>query len=89
MNPPIGLNHCLTFINTQLQPPHAAATNRNGIHLRAITISRQTGSGGHQVAQKLLELLQPHSLPESPPWTIFDRNLVVPTPSCAWRSWET
>jgi cytidylate kinase len=76
MNPPIGLNHCLTFINAQLQPPHAAAAYRNGFHRRAITISRQTGSGGHTVAAKLVELLQAQTPPDQRPWTVFDRNLV-------------
>jgi cytidylate kinase len=76
MNPPIGLNHCLTFINTQLQPPHSEATHRNGIHRRAITISRQTGSAGHTVAAKLVELLQAQTSPDQRPWTVFDKNLV-------------
>jgi hypothetical protein len=76
MNPPIGLGHCLSFINAQLQPPHAAARNRDGTLRRAITISRQTGSGGHAVAAKLVELLQAGTPPDQPPWTMFDRNLV-------------
>jgi cytidylate kinase len=77
MNTPLGFEKCLTFINCHLAPsdkpvPHGGITG----HPPVVTISRQSGSGGHQVAEKLLELLKPHSLPESPPWTIFDRNLV-------------
>lgn len=41
----------------------------------AVTISRQTGSGSHVVAEKLSEYLQTH-LPNDPNrWLIFDRNL--------------
>ena len=76
MNPPIGLGHCLSFINAQLQPAHTAARYRDGTHRRAVTISRQTGSGGHAVAAKLVELLQAGTPPDQPPWTVFDRNLV-------------
>lgn len=40
-----------------------------------VTVSRQTGSGSHVIAEKLSEYLQTH-LPDNPnPWLIFDRNL--------------
>jgi len=76
MNQPIGLSHCLSFINAQLQPPKTSVGYRNGTHRRAITISRQTGSGGHMVAAKLAELMQAKTPSDQPPWTVFDRNLV-------------
>lgn len=76
MNLPIGLDHCLSFINAQLQPPHTGAAYRNGTRHRAITISRQSGSGGHSVAAKLATLLQAQTPPDQRPWTVFDRNLV-------------
>jgi len=77
MNPQIGIENCLSFINCQLQPPHRAVLERHALpSRRAITISRQTGSGGHSVAQKLLELLHSHSAPGERPWTVFDRDLV-------------
>ena len=41
-----------------------------------MTISRQTGSGAHAVAEELAALLQAHTLKEAPPWVVFDRNLV-------------
>src|SRR6267154_183919 len=75
MNTQLGLDRCFTFINCQLQSPESPpAPYQNGERRRAITISRQAGSGGHTVAEKLLELLQPPD--DSCPWAIFDRNLV-------------
>jgi cytidylate kinase len=75
MNAPIGLERCLTFINCQLQPPHSVAF-RNGEHRPAITLSRQSGSGGHAVAAKLVEQLQAVAGADPCPWTVADRNLV-------------
>ncbi len=78
MSANIGLDKCLTFINCQITPQRgrvkagAARTPR----WRAVTISRQTGSGGHAVAEELARLLQGRLFPEGRPWTIFDRNLV-------------
>ena len=42
----------------------------------AVTISRQTGSGGRLVAEKLVQYLEQHAPKHKCPWTIFDRNLV-------------
>jgi cytidylate kinase len=47
-----------------------------GGHRPVITISRQAGSGAHVVAEELAARLQARSRPGSPPWTVFDRNLV-------------
>jgi cytidylate kinase len=74
MNAQVGLERCLSFINCQLQPPGKSA--KNGALRRAVTISRQTGSGGHVVAERLAEYLQRRSPREPCPWTIFDKNLV-------------
>ena len=41
-----------------------------------MTISRQTGSGAHIVAEKLAANLQAHTPKDACPWTVFDRNLV-------------
>jgi cytidylate kinase len=41
-----------------------------------VTISRESGSGGHAVAEALARYLQAHALDGEPAWTIFDRNLV-------------
>ncbi|HWV98131.1 MAG TPA: cytidylate kinase-like family protein [Candidatus Acidoferrum sp.] len=76
MNLPLGLDHCFSIISAQLQPPHTGAAYRNGTRRRAITISRQSGSGGHAVAARLAELLQTKTPPDERPWTVFDRNLV-------------
>lgn len=77
MNPQIGLDQCLTFINCQLQPRHTAeAANQTQTHFRAITISRQSGAGGHSVAARLIELLDDRRHNGGSPWTVFDRNLV-------------
>jgi cytidylate kinase len=69
-----GLERCLTYINCEINPPPARGPAPP--HYRAITISRQTGSGGHAVAEKLSEMLE-NRVPAAPcPWTVFDRNLV-------------
>lgn len=77
MNSTFGFDHYLNFINLQLQPHRPGlAGYRRSDHRQAITISRQTGSGGHAVAERLAEYLQAHESDESHPWTVFDRNLV-------------
>jgi hypothetical protein len=70
-----GLDRCFTFINCQLKPadrPSARPANR----LPTVTISRQAGCGALEVAEKLTVLLQSRSPKDSPPWTVFDRNLM-------------
>lgn len=47
-----------------------------GVHRPMITISRQAGSGAHTVADELVARLQAGEPPGSPPWTVFDRDLV-------------
>ena len=42
----------------------------------AVTLSRQSGSGAHVVAEKLAEYLAHHTSGASHPWTVYDRNLV-------------
>jgi len=72
-----GLEKCLTFINCQLQPPeNRLRSSRRLVPRRAVTISRQTGSGGHAAAEMLAEYLQMRAPGEKCPWTVFDRNLV-------------
>jgi cytidylate kinase len=78
MNSTHGFEKCLTFINCQLQaPPRPRFGDCEDVrNFRAITISRQTGSGGHAVAEKLVERLQSQEPADSRPWVVFDRNLV-------------
>jgi len=75
MNIEPGLEHCLNFINCQLHPASAVIVPRPG-YWRAVTISRQSGSGGHAVAEALAANLQAHEIAGTTPWTVFDRNLV-------------
>jgi hypothetical protein len=77
MNLAYGLERCRTFINTQIQPAGKGLTSaKHGELRRAVTISRQTGSGAHVVAEKLAACLQAHTPKDARPWTVFDRNLV-------------
>jgi cytidylate kinase len=77
MNTQYGLERCRTFINAQLQTAgKAAAAAEAGVPRRAVTISRQTGSGAYSVAEKLAAFLQARSPKDACPWTVFDRNLV-------------
>jgi cytidylate kinase len=77
MNLTYGLERCRTFINSQIQPAGKGLPSAiDGGLRRAVTISRQTGSGAHSVAERLAVLLQAHTPKDARPWTIFDRNLV-------------
>jgi cytidylate kinase len=77
MSSQIGLQNCLSFINCQLQPPRFPSLRpEERPQRRAITISRQSGSGGHSVAEKLVSILRAHDPEPSCPWTVFDRELV-------------
>jgi cytidylate kinase len=42
----------------------------------AVTISHQTGSGAHEIAERLARLLQETESEGAPAWTVFDRQLV-------------
>jgi cytidylate kinase len=70
-----GMHKCLSFIQCHLQPARRVTLPSGEERWRAVTISRQTGSGGHAVAELLAEYLQKH-IPKHCPWTVFDRNLV-------------
>jgi cytidylate kinase len=73
----IGLDRCLSFINSQLQPADRSALfTENGARGQAVTLSRQAGCGALVVAEKLAKLLQTRSPKGTPPWTVFDRNLM-------------
>ena len=71
-----GAEHCLSFINSQLQ-----AADKSGITVRknvrrAVTISRQAGCGALVVAEKLARYLEKQTPESNCPWTVFDRNLM-------------
>ena len=77
MNTQYGLERCRTFINAHLQSAgKVAAAAQGDVPRRVVTISRQTGSGAHAVAEKLAACLQALSPAHACPWTVFDRNLV-------------
>ena len=77
MNLTRGLEQCRTFIHAQLEPTgRGNVWAGDGERRRAVTISRQTGSGAHSVAERLAGYLQAHNPKDAPPWTVFDRNLV-------------
>jgi cytidylate kinase len=77
MTTTLGVERCLSFINCQLQPPDRRKAGPEPFpQKRAVTISRQSGCGAHVVGEKLANYLQSQAPPESPPWTLFDRNLV-------------
>ena len=72
-----GLDKALAFVSCHLQPGTNPITlPETGVARRAVTISRQTGSGAHRVAELLAALLQAKTPPEACAWTVFDRNLV-------------
>jgi hypothetical protein len=78
MNAQLGLERALTFLNTQMQPAgKGLAFLSEDAPRRAVTISRQTGSGAHVVAEKLAALLQARTPKDACPWAVFDRNLVT------------
>lgn len=74
MKPDPGLERCLSYINCEIKPP--ASSEPAGPGYRAVTLSRQAGSGGHAVAERLAEILQQELNDPPCPWTVFDRNLV-------------
>ena len=77
MNLAQGLEQCRTFINAHLQAAGQGLTSaEQGRRWRAVTMSRQTGSGAHIVAEKLATCLQARNPKDARPWTVFDRNLV-------------
>ena len=80
MNLTPDLGRCLTFINCQMWPSAAAVIpSEEGSRWRTITISRQAGSGGHLVADKVAQILQAHGDETSLPWAVFDRDIVEKT----------
>jgi hypothetical protein len=77
MGTEIRLEKCLPFISAQLQSPEPPPGVRvNGAVRLAVTISRQSGSGAHVVAEQLAHYLQDRTPDHALPWMVFDRNLV-------------
>src|SRR5690242_4169696 len=77
MYPQQDFERCINFINSQTWDPIShPLPQANGKPLLTITISRQSGSGAHLVANCLASYLQEQFPAEGAPWSIFDRNLV-------------
>jgi len=75
MNTTSDLNRCLSFINCQLQP-HGLTPGDGPGFVRGVTVSRQSGCGGHVFAEELAACLQARLPQGVKRWTIFDRSLV-------------
>jgi len=77
MKPNAEFEHCLSFINCTIKPaPELSHVTRTDVPRRAVTISRQSGSGGSAIAKALASYLDVRVPKEGCPWTVFDRNLV-------------
>jgi Cytidylate kinase len=76
MNTHTGLDRCVAFINSHLQSGGDFLLPEDEPPKCAITISRESGCGAHRFAERLARQLDSISPEGSPPWTVFDRNLV-------------
>jgi len=68
----IGVEHCASFVSSQFKP----GVGRAGAVRRAVTISRQAGSGAAVVAGKLAHFLQKQTPEDDQPWEVYDSNLI-------------
>jgi cytidylate kinase len=76
MKPATGLERYLESVKYESQLLRESLVRPPSVPRQVITISRETGSGAHVVAQELVPRLQARALPGSSPWAVFDRNLV-------------
>lgn len=74
----LDFERCRAFINCQIQPDEGKPVSAKSPHQPhlAVTLSRQTGVGGHAVAEHLASWLDARVPGEGRQWTVFDRNLV-------------
>jgi len=75
MNLSINYDQCLSFLNTQIKPA-ARAPAKSATQFRAVTLSRETGSGGNSVAERLIANLSRSNAKTPSPWAVFDKNLI-------------
>ena len=74
----IGYDKCLTFINCQIKPGKPVRGKSSAFSgFRAVTFSRESGSGAHDIAQQLATELQSDEPTGERPWTVFDKELVT------------
>jgi len=76
MSKQLTLEQCMAFLNWQWDSTRRSVRSQIPLAKTAVTISRETGAGGHAIAVRLAECLQALSPKGSPPWTVFDRNLI-------------
>ena len=77
MSTPFGVDQCLSFVQCNLQQARGPIRAANGkVGWRAVTISRQAGSGAHVIADRLAQYLAARATDSLVPWTVVDRNLV-------------
>lgn len=77
MSSNLNVARCLTFIESQMQPSKGPVrSDSRDANRLAITISRQTGTGGLAIADKLAACLQKSGPRRDRPWSVFDKNLV-------------
>ncbi len=77
MKTPSEFEHYLSFINCSVKPaPEVLPFKKHPASRLAITISRQSGSGGAEIAKLLASELEQVAPGDGCPWTVFDRNLV-------------
>jgi cytidylate kinase len=67
---------CRAFVDSQLKAAQGQIDRKSEPLRPVITLSRETGSGAHSIAGKLVDYLQKHDHKTRGPWTAFDRNLV-------------
>jgi hypothetical protein len=76
MNTNVHYEQCLSFLSTEITPPGRKPVPKADTAFRSVAISREAGSGGNLVAEKLVANLQRTNRKDARPWTMFDRNLV-------------
>jgi cytidylate kinase len=73
----ISMEKCKAFIDCQISDGKPLGEGNRVVSERpAITLSRQTGSGAHSIAEKLAAYLEAQEEGDHCPWTVFDKNLV-------------
>ena len=75
MSDTVSFERCKSFIDSQLNTSREASSG-GALSRPTLTISRQTGSGGRTIADKVAALLDAWEKPHHCPWTVFDRDLV-------------
>ncbi|HEY5912813.1 MAG TPA: cytidylate kinase-like family protein, partial [Verrucomicrobiae bacterium] len=71
-----GLDKCPPIISSELQFERRTPLSKEAVLRPVVTISRQSGSGAHSVAEKLAAHLEAQGGDNSCPWKVFDHNLV-------------